>query len=93
MVWLAAVGYGYSGPLNLDTQLVADMVWLVAHPNGAVVPVDEPTVAAARADHLATLLHQDLQQKTMNIYYLSSIKNLSSTKPHQNLAQSNLIKN
>merc|ERR1712128_99205 len=26
---------------------------LVAHPNGAVVPVDEPAVAAARADHLA----------------------------------------
>merc|ERR1739848_429268 len=42
-----AVGYGYAGPLNLNTQLVA-------HPNGAVVPVDEPAVAAARADHLAT---------------------------------------
>merc|ERR1712106_82746 len=26
---------------------------LVAHPNGAVVPVDEPAVSAARADHLA----------------------------------------
>merc|ERR1712071_296950 len=43
----AAVGYGYPGPLNLNTQLIA-------HPNGAVVPVDEPAVAAARADHLAT---------------------------------------
>merc|ERR1712083_532808 len=43
----AAVGYGYAGPLNLNTHLVA-------HPNGAVVPVDEPAVAAARADHLAT---------------------------------------
>merc|ERR1712002_27476 len=43
---VAAVGYGYAGPLNLNTQLVA-------HPNGAVVPVDEPAVAA-RADHLAT---------------------------------------
>merc|ERR1711976_732578 len=42
-----AVAYGYAGPLNLNTQLVA-------HPNGAVVPVDEPAVAAARADHLAT---------------------------------------
>merc|ERR1711868_346118 len=42
-----AVAYhtGYAGPLNLNTQLVA-------HPNGAVVPVDEPAVAAARADHL-----------------------------------------
>merc|ERR1712038_1053128 len=44
---VAAVGYGYAGPLNLNTQLVA-------HPNGAVVPIDEPAVAAARADHLAT---------------------------------------
>merc|ERR1711970_636776 len=43
---VAAVGYGYGGPLNLNTQLVA-------HPNGAVVPIDEPAVAAARADHLA----------------------------------------
>merc|ERR1712106_77709 len=43
----AAVGYGYPGPLNLNTQLIA-------HPSGAVVPVDEPAVAAARADHLAT---------------------------------------
>merc|ERR1712076_165187 len=41
-----AVGYGYSGPLNLNTHLVA-------HPNGAVVPADEPAVAAARADHFA----------------------------------------
>merc|ERR1719393_1254577 len=44
-----AVAYhtGYAGPLNLNTQLVA-------HPNGAVVPVDEPAVAAARAEHLTT---------------------------------------
>merc|ERR1712001_426940 len=42
-----AAGYGYAGPLNLNTHLVG-------HPNGAVVPVDEPAVAAARADHLAT---------------------------------------
>merc|ERR1719348_2230899 len=28
---------------------------LVGHPNGAVVPVDEPAVAAARADHLTAL--------------------------------------
>merc|ERR1712106_257029 len=38
-------GYGYSGPLNLNNQLIA-------HPNGAVVPVDEPAVVAARVDHL-----------------------------------------
>merc|ERR1712042_41399 len=42
---VTAVGYGYAGPLNLNTQLVA-------HPNGAVVPLDEPAVAAARAYHL-----------------------------------------
>merc|ERR1712243_154885 len=42
-----AAGYGYAGPLNLNTQLIA-------HPNGAVVPLDEPAVAAARADHLDT---------------------------------------
>merc|ERR1712180_115998 len=41
-----AAGYGYAGPLNLNTQLVA-------HPNGAVVPADEPAVAAARANHFA----------------------------------------
>merc|ERR1712112_3329 len=35
----------YAGPL-------ARVPALVAHPNGAVVPVDEPAVAAARADHL-----------------------------------------
>merc|ERR1711875_146037 len=27
---------------------------LQSHPNGAVTPLDEPAVAAARADHLAT---------------------------------------
>merc|ERR1712106_325955 len=42
-----APNYGYAGPLNFNTQLIA-------HPNGAVVPVDEPAVAAARAEHLAT---------------------------------------
>ena len=42
---VAAVG-GFAGALNLNTHLVA-------HPNGAVVPADEPAVAAARADHLA----------------------------------------
>merc|ERR1711892_979483 len=43
----AAVAHaGYGGPLNLNTHLVA-------HPNGAVVPADEPAVVAARAEHLA----------------------------------------
>merc|ERR1711962_333360 len=34
----------YAGPIHVPS--------LVAHPNGAVVPVDEPAVAAARAEHL-----------------------------------------
>merc|ERR1712142_1371069 len=35
----------YAGPL-------AGVPALVAHPNGAVTPADEPAVVAARADHL-----------------------------------------
>ncbi len=45
----AALGHPaavYNGPLHYPT--------LVGHPNGAVVPADEPAVAAARADHLAS---------------------------------------
>merc|ERR1711944_56825 len=41
-----AVAHGYTGPLNLNTQLIG-------HPNGAVVPVDEPAVAAAPVAHAA----------------------------------------
>merc|ERR1719320_1767697 len=41
----AAGGYGYSGPLNMNTRLVD-------YPNGAKVPADEPAVAAARRAHL-----------------------------------------
>ena len=44
---IAAGPIGYAGPL-------AGVPALVAHPNGAVVPADEPAVAAARADHLAS---------------------------------------
>ena len=43
---IAAGPIGYGGPL-------AGVPALVAHPNGAVVPADEPAVAAARADHLS----------------------------------------
>merc|ERR1711872_1083821 len=35
----------YAGPIHVPS--------LVAHPNGAVVPVDEPAVVAARAQHFA----------------------------------------
>merc|ERR1712002_603099 len=44
---VAAAPTGYAGPLNLNVQP------LVAHPNGAVTPADEPAVAAARAAHLS----------------------------------------
>ena len=37
----------------LSVVSAAPFYGLVAHPNGAVVPVDEPRVAAARAEHLA----------------------------------------
>merc|ERR1719322_727923 len=42
--------------VGVAAPLVAAAPQLVAHPNGAVTPVDEPAVAAARAEHLA-LLH------------------------------------
>lgn len=42
------VGYGPHYPVARP---------LVAHPNGAVVPLDEPAVIAARANHLAAKAH------------------------------------
>merc|ERR1719411_1598875 len=42
---------GYAGPLA--DVAPASAHGLVAHPNGAVTPVDTPSVVAARADHLA----------------------------------------
>merc|ERR1712002_501852 len=41
----APVHHAYAGPLHIPQ--------LVAHPNGAVTPADEPAVVAARANHLA----------------------------------------
>merc|ERR1719507_1102009 len=41
--------YGYAGHYGY----AAPYAGLVAHPNGAVVPVDEPAVQAAKADHFA----------------------------------------
>merc|ERR1719427_2560266 len=42
-----APAFTYTGPLNLNTELVG-------HFNGALVPVDEASVAAARVEHLAS---------------------------------------
>merc|ERR1711944_168905 len=44
--------YAAAGPVAYAAGY-APYAGLVAHTNGAVVPVDEPAVAAARADHLA----------------------------------------
>ena len=46
--------YGAASPAVYASGYAAPSFYgLVAHPNGAVVPVDEPAVAAARAEHLA----------------------------------------
>ena len=45
-----AGGPRYKGELNLNVELVS-------HPNGALVPADEPAVLAARASHLAAPGH------------------------------------
>merc|ERR1712001_418543 len=44
-----AYPYAYNGAYGY----AAPYAGLVAHPNGAVVPVDEPAVQAAKADHFA----------------------------------------
>merc|ERR1712168_1625964 len=46
----AAAPYNYAAGYAAG---YAPYAGLVAHPNGAVVPVDEPAVAAARAEHFA----------------------------------------
>ena len=47
---------GYAAvPAVPAVPAVAALPALVAHPNGAVVPVDEPAVQEARAAHLAAL--------------------------------------
>merc|ERR1712168_331234 len=43
---MGVTSFSYSGHLNLNTKMVE-------HSNGAVVPVDEAAVTAARADHFA----------------------------------------
>merc|ERR1719430_456007 len=39
---------------TLSVSVAQGFYGLVGHPNGAVTPIDEPRVAAARAEHLAT---------------------------------------
>merc|ERR1711976_440928 len=50
--WNGAYPYnfGYAGSPGYYNGYLGGLVF---HPNGAVVPVDEPAVAAAKADHLA----------------------------------------
>ena len=49
-----ARGPRYKGELNLNVELVS-------HPNGALVPADEPAVVAARANHLAAPRHTSVK--------------------------------
>merc|ERR1719384_3088039 len=51
----AAYPYGYNGLYAgaYAHGYAAPYAGLVAHPNGAVVPVDEPAVQAAKAEHFA----------------------------------------
>merc|ERR1712200_87431 len=46
-------GYPYAGYPYAHDACPYHPAALVAHPNGAVVPVDEPAVAAAKAEHFA----------------------------------------
>merc|ERR1712200_156775 len=50
---LPYAGYPYAGYPYAHAAYPYHPAALVAHPNGAVVPVDEPAVAAAKADHFA----------------------------------------
>jgi len=52
-----AAGYGLAYPYAYNNiyNPIAYAGALVAHPNGAVVPVDEPAVQQARAEHFAAL--------------------------------------
>merc|ERR1711970_1624451 len=50
---LPYAGYPYAGYPYAHAAYPYHPAALVAHPNGAVVPVDEPAVAAAKAEHFA----------------------------------------
>ena len=50
---LAYNGLAYNGLAYNGYPYAYNFGGLVAHPNGAVVPVDEPAVQAARAEHFA----------------------------------------
>merc|ERR1719383_1059393 len=50
----AAAPIAHAAPVAVAHAAPIHVPSLVAHPNGAVVPADEPAVAAARADHLAS---------------------------------------
>merc|ERR1711917_110387 len=52
--YAGAYPYAYGGyPYAYAGAYAGYPYGLVAHPNGAVVPVDEPAVVAAKADHFA----------------------------------------
>merc|ERR1712066_67156 len=51
--YAGALGYGYAGLPYTYGAYPIHVPSLVAYPNGAVTPVDEPAVQAAKADHFA----------------------------------------
>merc|ERR1712066_201461 len=51
--YAGALGYGYAGHPYTYAAYPIHVPSLVAYPNGAVTPVDEPAVQAAKADHFA----------------------------------------
>merc|ERR1712112_344170 len=53
--YAAGYPYGYAGYPYGAVPVHAGFHGLVAHPNGAVVPVEPADVVAARVDHLAAL--------------------------------------
>merc|ERR1719347_951459 len=52
--YLGVYGAGYGYPAYTAAYPLAHYQPLVAHPNGAVVPLEPAAVVKARADHLAT---------------------------------------
>jgi hypothetical protein len=53
LAYAAPLAYNYPLAYNNFAYNALPYAGLVAHPNGAVVPVDEPAVQAAKAEHFA----------------------------------------
>ena len=69
-------GPRYKGELNLNVELVS-------HPNGALVPADEPAVLAARASHLASPGHSLVKDGILGALNGRSVKHGHGLVNHQ----------